>query len=42
MTLAQIQAARPTRDYDAEYPEGDGVRFVESVYASLAAEMQDR
>jgi cyclase len=39
MTLAQVKAARPTRDYDTEYiSPGSFVRadqFVESVYASL-------
>lgn len=37
MTLAQIKAARPTRDYDAEYdsPAVPADVFVESVFASL-------
>jgi glyoxylase-like metal-dependent hydrolase (beta-lactamase superfamily II) len=39
MTLEQVKAARPSRDYDAEYgaspPEAD--RFVESIYRSLTA-----
>jgi hypothetical protein len=37
MTLAQVKAARPTRDYDAEY-ESTAVSaeaFVEAVFASL-------
>jgi glyoxylase-like metal-dependent hydrolase (beta-lactamase superfamily II) len=39
MTLAQIKAARPTSDYDAEYdsPTVTPDMFVESVYASLTA-----
>jgi glyoxylase-like metal-dependent hydrolase (beta-lactamase superfamily II) len=36
MSLAEIQAARLTRDYDTEY-EGSGEAFVESIYESLAA-----
>ena len=37
MTLAQIKAAKPTRDYDAEYdsPAVTADVFVESVFASL-------
>jgi len=39
MTLDQVKAARPTRDYDAEYGEAPGSRtiemFVEAVYKSL-------
>jgi cyclase len=37
MTLAQIKAAKPTRDYDAEYdsPAMTGDAFVEAVFASL-------
>jgi glyoxylase-like metal-dependent hydrolase (beta-lactamase superfamily II) len=34
-TLAQIQAARPTLDYDAQY--GSGEAFVRSIYDSLVA-----
>ena len=34
MDLEQIQAARPTRDYDTEF-DGSGEVFVESIYASL-------
>jgi cyclase len=34
-TLAQIQAARPTVDYDTQY--GSGEAFVRSIYDSLAA-----
>ena len=33
MTLAQVQAARPTRDYDPRYGSGD--QFVDAVYKSL-------
>jgi cyclase len=35
LTLEQVKAARPTRDYDTEYGPGDG--FLESVYKSLAS-----
>jgi glyoxylase-like metal-dependent hydrolase (beta-lactamase superfamily II) len=35
MSLEQVQAARPTLDFDTEY--GEGAAFVESVYRSLAA-----
>ena len=37
MTLAQIKAAKPTRDYDAEYgaSAADADRFIESIYRSL-------
>lgn len=34
MTLAEVQAARPTRDYDPVYGDPDG--FVEAAYASLS------
>lgn len=34
MTLEQVKALRPTRDYDTEYGPGDA--FLESVYKSLA------
>jgi glyoxylase-like metal-dependent hydrolase (beta-lactamase superfamily II) len=34
MTLDQVKAQRPTRDYDTEYGPGDA--FLESVYKSLA------
>lgn len=37
LSLAEVQAARLTRDYDVEL-EGSGAAFVESVYRSLAAE----
>ena len=41
MTVDQVKAARPTRDYDTEYVSSDSFvtadRFVESVYKSLAA-----
>ena len=36
MTLEQIKAARPTRDYDPRYgANGATERFIESVYNSL-------
>jgi cyclase len=37
MTLDQIKASHPSRDYDAEYGAGpaDAERFVESIYRSL-------
>ena len=39
MTLEQVKAARPSRDYDTEYVSGNSFvsadRFVESVYTSL-------
>ena len=34
MTLEQVKAARPSRDYDPRYGNGD--QFVESVYKSLS------
>jgi cyclase len=39
MTLEQVQAARPTRDYDPRYGTAPGApdRFVEAVYKSLSA-----
>jgi hypothetical protein len=39
MTLDQIKAARPSRDYDAEYGASPAAadRFVESIYRSLDA-----
>jgi glyoxylase-like metal-dependent hydrolase (beta-lactamase superfamily II) len=39
MTLDQIKAAKPSRDYDAEYgaSAADADRFVESIYRSLVA-----
>jgi cyclase len=39
-TLAQVQAARPTLDYDLEYPSPAVTpsMFVEAVYSSLASE----
>jgi glyoxylase-like metal-dependent hydrolase (beta-lactamase superfamily II) len=39
-SLAQVQAARPTRDYDLEYPSPavTPAMFVEAVYASLVEE----
>jgi glyoxylase-like metal-dependent hydrolase (beta-lactamase superfamily II) len=36
LSLAEVQAARLTRDYDREFA-GSGQDFVESIYASLAA-----
>ena len=40
MTLDQVKAARPTRDYDGEYVTAAGFvsadRFVESIYKSLS------
>jgi hypothetical protein len=35
MTLEQVKAARPTRDYDTEYDAKAAGDFVESVYKSL-------
>jgi glyoxylase-like metal-dependent hydrolase (beta-lactamase superfamily II) len=35
MTLAQVKAARPTRDYDPQYGSNAG-GFVEAAYKSLA------
>jgi cyclase len=41
MTLEQVKAARPTRDYDPRYGATSGIwttdMFVEAVYKSLAA-----
>jgi hypothetical protein len=39
MTLEQIKAAKPSRDYDAEYGASavDADRFVESIYRSLTS-----
>jgi cyclase len=39
MTLEQVKAAKPSRDYDAEYgaSPADADRFVESIYRSLTA-----
>ena len=39
MTLEQVKAARPTRDYDPRYGTAPGApeRFVEAVYKSLSA-----
>jgi cyclase len=39
MTLDQIKAAKPSRDYDAEYgaSAADADRFVESIYRSLTS-----
>jgi hypothetical protein len=37
MTLEQVKAARPSRDYDTEYDGGDAAAdaFVDAVYRSL-------
>ena len=35
MTLAQVKAAEPTRDYDPEYGGADDA-FLEAVYRSLS------
>jgi len=35
MTLEQVKAARPTRDYDTEYDGKAAGTFVEAVYKSL-------
>jgi hypothetical protein len=39
MTLAQVKAARPTRDYDGVYGQAanNGDMFVETVYRSLTS-----
>ncbi|HEY1241738.1 MAG TPA: MBL fold metallo-hydrolase [Bryobacteraceae bacterium] len=37
MTLDQVKAARPTRDYDTQYDAGGAAMFVEAVYKSLGA-----
>ncbi len=43
LTLEQVKAARPSRDYDTEYVSKDSFvsadRFVESVYTSLRKAM---
>jgi cyclase len=38
-TLEQVKAAKPSRDYDAEYgaSQADADRFVEAIYRSLTA-----
>ena len=40
MTLEQVKAAKPTRDYDTEYVASNSFvtadRFVEAVYKSLS------
>ena len=40
MTLEQVRAAKPTRDYDTEYVRANSFvtadRFVEAVYKSLS------
>jgi hypothetical protein len=46
LSLRQVQAARPTRDYDARYGAArrilDTAQFVEAVYDSLASEPKER
>jgi cyclase len=44
MTLAQVQAAKPTMDYDPEYGREPGVtaKFVEAVYKSLTSTKQGK
>ena len=37
MTLDQVQAARPTRDYDTQYDAQGAPRFVEAIYKTLGA-----
>jgi hypothetical protein len=39
MTLEQVKAARPTRDYDPLYGTGAGTtdRFVEAVFKTLSS-----
>jgi cyclase len=37
MTLEQIKAARPTRDYDTQYDAKGATAFVEAVYRGLSA-----
>ena len=36
MTLEQVKAARPTRDYDTQYDASNAAMFVEAVYKSLS------
>ena len=36
MTLEQVKAARPTRDYDTQYEAKDAAAFVEAIYKSLS------
>jgi len=42
MSLQQIQAARPTLDYDVRYGEDAGRTFVEQVYRSLTQKAETR
>ena len=44
MTLDQVKAARPTRDYDGIYaqPGNTGDMFVEAIYRSLTAQAAAR
>ena len=37
MTLEQVKAARPTRDYDTQYDAANAGMFVEAIYRSLSA-----
>jgi hypothetical protein len=37
MTLEQVKAARPTRDYDTQYDAKAAPAFVEAVYRSLSS-----
>jgi cyclase len=37
MTLEQVKAARPTRDYDTQYDASNAGVFVEAIYKSLSA-----
>jgi hypothetical protein len=44
MTLDQVKAAKPTRDYDGVYARADytGEMFVEAVYRSLTPQTAAR
>ena len=37
MTLDQVKAARPTRDYDTQYDANGASAFVEAIYKSMTA-----
>ena len=37
MTLEQVKATRPTRDYDTQYDANNALQFVEAIYKSLSA-----
>jgi glyoxylase-like metal-dependent hydrolase (beta-lactamase superfamily II) len=41
MTLEQVIAAKPSRDYDTEYDAAGADRFVETIYRSLTAKKPD-